>query len=208
MDFAAFTLVFIPLLVVVNPPASLALFLTLGKDLDRSELRTIARRACAFAAVVLMGFLVGGEDLLHHLGIELYSLRVAGGLMLGIAGINMLKEGQKLSKKQFSLDSGDEISTDEMIDFGLVPIGMPMLAGPGSISLIILLGTTNSASLVAWAILLVMLVSMLIFYAVSSMQHAIGENSTRVITRVMGLLTVTIAVQYFFDGLEGWYLAL
>jgi len=128
--------------------------------------------------------------------------------MLGIAGINMLKEGQKLSKKQFSLASDDEISTDELIDFGLVPIGMPMLAGPGSISLIILLGTTNSAPMVASAILLVMLISMLIFYAVSSMQHAIGENSTRVITRVMGLLTVTIAVQYFFDGLEGWYLVL
>ena len=208
MDFTAFTLVFIPLLVVVNPPASLALVLPLGEDLDRNALRTIARRACTFAGVVLMVLLVAGEALLHHVGIELYSLRVAGGLMLGIAGINMLKEGQKLSKKQFSLASGDEISTDELIDFGLVPIGMPMLAGPGSISLIILLGTTNSAPMVAWAILLVMLVSLLIFYAVSSMQHAIGENSTRVITRVMGLLTVTIAVQYFFDRLEGWYLAL
>jgi multiple antibiotic resistance protein len=64
MDIAAFTLVFIPLLVVVNPPASLALFLTLGKDLDRSGLRTIARRACTFAAVVLMVFLVFGEELL------------------------------------------------------------------------------------------------------------------------------------------------
>ena len=85
MDFTAFTLVFIPLLVVVNPPASLALFLTLGEDLDRNELRTIARRACTFAAVVLMVLLVAGEELLQHLGIELYSLRVAGGLMLGIA---------------------------------------------------------------------------------------------------------------------------
>ena len=170
MDFTAFTLVFIPLLVVVNPPASLPLFLTLGKDLDMSELRTIARRACTFAAVALMVFLVSGEDLLYHLGIELYSLRVAGGLMLGIAGINMLKEGQKLSKKQFSLASRDNIPPDELIDFGLVPIGMPMLAGPGSISLIILLGTTNDAPMVAWAILLVMLISMPIFYAVSSMQ--------------------------------------
>ena len=122
MDLPAFTRGFIPLLVVVNPPACLALFFTLGDDLDRNELRTIARRACTFAAVVLMVLLVAGDDLLYHVGIELYSFRVAGGLMFCLAGLNMLKEGQKLSKKQFSLASDDEISTDELIDFGLVPI--------------------------------------------------------------------------------------
>ncbi len=93
MDFAAFTLVFIPLLVVVNPPASLPLFLTLGKDLDMSELRTIARRACTFAAVVLMVFPVSGDELLQLVGILVYSLGVAGGLMIGIAELNSLKGG-------------------------------------------------------------------------------------------------------------------
>ena len=208
MDLFAFTLVLAPLIVIVDPPASIALFLAMGNDLDKKDLKVIATRACVFASLVLLTFLVAGEGLLGHLGVELYSLRVAGGLMLGIVGMNMLKEGQKPSRKVISITTGGEIDLDEPVDFGLVPLGMPMLAGPGSITLVILMGTTNGIGTVALAILIVMALSLSMFWIASSMKNSIGENSTRVITRVMGLLIVTTAVQYFFDGMEMWIITL
>ena len=208
MDLFAFSLVLAPLIVIVDPPASIAIFLALGNDLDKKELKSIATRACVFASFVLLTFLMAGEGLLEHLGVELYSLRVAGGLMLGIVGINMLKEGQKPSRKVISITTGGEIDLDESVDFGLVPLGMPMLAGPGSITLVILMGTTNGIATVALAIFIVMALSLSMFWIASSMKNSIGENSTRVITRVMGLLIVTTAVQYFFDGMEMWIITL
>ena len=202
------SLVIVPLIVIVDPPASIALFLAMGSDLDKRGLQSVATRACAFAALVLLTFLVVGEGLLNHIGVELYSLRIAGGLMLGTVGMNMLKEGQKPSRKVIPVASGGEISMGDSVDFDLVPLGMPMLAGPGAITLVILMGTTYGFRTVALAILVVMAFSLSLFFLATNMRNVVGENSTRAITRVMGLLIVTTAVQYFLDGLDMWQLTL
>ena len=208
MDLIALSLVIVPLIVIVDPPASIALFLAMGSDLDKSALQSVATRACTFAALVLLTFLVVGEGLLNHIGVELYSLRIAGGLMLGTVGMNMLKEGQKPSRKVIPVASGGEISMGDSVDFDLVPLGMPMLAGPGAITLVILMGTTYGFRTVALAILAVMAFSLSLFFLATNMRNVVGENSTRAITRVMGLLIVTTAVQYFLDGLDLWQLTL
>ena len=208
MDLIALSLVIVPLIVIVDPPASIALFLAMGSDLDKRGLQSVATRACAFAALVLLTFLVVGEGLLNHIGVELYSLRIAGGLMLGTVGMNMLKEGQKPSRKVIPVASGGEISMGDSVDFDLVPLGMPMLAGPGAITLVILMGTTYGSKTVALAILVVMAFSLSLFFLATNMKNMVGENSTRAITRVMGLLIVTTAVQYFLDGLDLWQLTL
>ena len=208
MDLITLSLVIVPLIVIVDPPASISLFLAMGRDLDKSDLQAIATRACAFAALVLLVFLVVGEGLLNHIGVEMYSLRIAGGLMLGIVGMNMLKEGQKPSGKVILVASGGEIAVDDSVDFSLVPLGMPMIAGPGSITLVILMGTIYGFSTVSLAILVVMSITLSLFYLASNMKNVIGENSTKAITRVMGLLIVTTAVQFFLDGLEMWQLTL
>ena len=208
MDLITLSLVIVPLIVIVDPPASIALFLAMGSDLDKRGLQSVATRACAFAALVLLTFLVVGEGLLNHIGVELYSLRIAGGLMLGTVGMNMLKEGQKPSRKVIPVASGGEISRGDSVDFDLVPLGMPMLAGPGAITLVILMGTTYGFRTVALAILAVMAFSLSLFFLATNMRNVVGENSTRAITRVMGLLIVTTAVQYFLDGLNMWQFTL
>jgi len=208
VDLIALSLVIVPLIVIVDPPASIALFLAMGSDLDKSALQSVATRACTFAALVLLTFLVVGEGLLNHIGVELYSLRIAGGLMLGTVGMNMLKEGQKPSRKVIPVASGGEISMGDSVDFDLVPLGMPMLAGPGAITLVILMGTTYGFRTVALAILAVMAFSLSLFFLATNMRNVVGENSTRAITRVMGLLIVTTAVQYFLDGLNMWQFTL
>jgi multiple antibiotic resistance protein len=97
---------------------------------------------------------------------------------------------------------------DDSVDFALVPLGMPMLAGPGAITLVILMSTTYGFRTVSLAILVVMGFSLSLFILASYMKNVVGENSTRAITRVMGLLIVTTAVQYFLDGLDMWQLTL
>ena len=208
MDLITLSLVIVPLIVIVDPTASIALFLALGSNLDKRGLQSVATRACVFAALVLLTSLVVGEGLLNHIGVELYSLRIAGGLMLGTVGMNMLKEGQKPSRKTISVASGGEITMADSVDFDLVPLGMPMLAGPGAIALVILMGTTYGFRTVALAILVVMAFSLSLFFLASNMKNVVGENSTRAITRVMGLLIVTTSVQYFLDGLDMWQLTL
>jgi len=83
-----------------------------------------------------------------------------------------------------------------------------MIAGPGSITLVILMGTIYGFSTVSLAILLVMSITLSLFYLASNMKNVIGENSTKAITHVMGLLIVITAVQFFLDGLDMWQLTL
>ncbi|PXF20856.1 MAG: hypothetical protein CXX69_06455 [Candidatus Thalassarchaeum betae] len=207
MDLGTLVLAIIPLLVVVDPPASIAFFLTLGSERSTAALRRIAFRACAFATMVLLFFVFSGEALLTFMHVEMYSLQAAGGLLLGLIGVSMLKEGEKPSYEPALIPS---VVHETPVDFSLVPLGMPMLAGPGSISLVILLGTNPefSTNMVAMATIAVMTLSLLIFILVSSMSNFLSDNVVRIITRIMGLLTVVIAAQYLFDGLAVWHATL
>ncbi len=210
MDLGTLVLAIIPLLVVVDPPASIAFFLTLGSERSTATLRKIAFRACAFATMVLLFFAFSGEALLTYMHVDMYSLQAAGGLLLGLIGVSMLKEGEKPGYEPAIIPSGEQFIHETPVDFSLVPLGMPMLAGPGSISLVILLGTNPdfSTNMVAMAIIAVMTLSLLMFILVSSMSNFLSDNVVRIITRIMGLLTVVIAAQYLFDGLAAWYATL
>jgi multiple antibiotic resistance protein len=210
MDLGTLVLAIIPLLVVVDPPASIAFFLTLGSERSTATLRKIAFRACAFATMVLLFFAFSGEALLTYMHVEMYSLQAAGGLLLGLIGMSMLKEGEKPSYEPAFIPSGEQFVHETPVDFSLVPLGMPMLAGPGSISLVILLGTNPefSTNMVAMATIAVMTLSLLMFILVSSMSNFLSDNAVRIITRIMGLLTVVIAAQYLFDGLAAWHMTL
>ncbi len=210
MDIATLVLAIIPLLVVVDPPASIAFFLTLGSERNAETLRRIAFRACTFATIVLLFFIFTGEALLHYIHVEIYSLQAAGGLLLGLIGISMLKEGEKPSHEPEIIPSGEKFIHETPVDFSLVPLGMPMLAGPGSISLVILLGTNPefSTQIVAAAAIVVMTIALLMFLLVSSMSNFLSDDAVRIVTRIMGLLTVVIAAQYMFDGLAAWHATL
>ncbi|MES2154887.1 MAG: MarC family protein [bacterium] len=213
MDASGFLLAFVPLFVVVDPLASIGLFLGLTTRHDAEGRDRVAVRATFFAGAVLACFAVAGQAILRYLGIELYSLRVAGGILLTLIGLNMLKEGEevpqdKLGQAELQVATGGAHPTGRPVahDPSLVPLGLPMLAGPGAITLVIVQGT--DARFNGWvlglAIAVTMLASLLILLAASRASHVIGENGRRVITRIMGLLTVAFAVQYVFDGINAW----
>lgn len=209
-------LAFVPLFVVVDPLASIGLFLGLTDRMDRRGRDRVALRACAFAVLVLLAFAFAGQAILRYLGIELYSLRTAGGILLALIGLNMLKEGEEVPHSELVVTGGAHPTDREPAhDPSLVPLGLPMLAGPGAISLVILLGSQlqepgrplepwASALVLGSAILLVMVASWAVLKATSRASHILGRNTRRVITRIMGLLTVAFAMQYVFDGVRGF----
>lgn len=210
-----FAAAFVPILVIVDPLASIGLFLGLTADKTRRERDRVALRAVTFAAAVLVVFAIAGRAILGYLGIELYSLRVAGGLLLVLIGLNMLKEGEEVPAQELARSENLEVATGGTHRTGrvahdpsFVPLGLPMLAGPGAISLVIVQGISaaslGGALVVGGAIAAAMAVTLAVLWITARASHVIGENGRRVITRIMGLLTVAFAVQYVLDGIRGW----
>ena len=197
---ADFFLAAVPLLVVVDPLASLGLYLSLTSGHDRVGRYKVALRATVFAGIVLLVFGIAGRRLLHFMGIELYSLQVAGGLLLVLIGINMLREGEEVPVR--AIERAEEATPRH--DPSLVPLGLPMLAGPGAITQSMVQATKFDAWVGVAAIVAVMATSLLLLVAAARASHVLGENARRVITRIMGLLTVAFAAQYVLDGIDGW----
>ena len=196
-----------PLFIVVDPFASIGLYLGLTQRHTPAERRAIAAKAAVFATCVLLLFAFVGRQLLDYLGIELYSLQVAGGILLTIIGLNMLKEGEEPGHHDavpIATGGTHPVVRPTPHDPSFVPLGLPMLAGPGAISLVVVQTTSFHLTVIGLAIALTMGAALLVLLIASRMQRLIGEDGARVITRIMGLLTVAFAVQYIFDGVNGW----
>ena len=197
----AFLEVFIPLFIIVNPASTLALFSVITGKYSKKERQRTARNASIYAMVLLIIFAIAGSGILDFLGIQIYSLRIAGGILLGFVGLDMLRRGEQFGESP----PGKEQKTD----YALVPLALPSLSGPGAITITIV--SMQSASwfslqwwLVIIAIILTMIITFIIFMSSVFMIKFLGRKGMDALTRVMGLLTVAIAVQFALTGLAGW----
>ncbi len=186
---------------LVDPFAALPTFLAVTAGADRVRRRAIARKASLTAWVVLSAFAVAGQYLFRIFGITLPAFEIAGGIILFLIGLDML--AAKRSPTQESSEEVEAASTKE--DAGIVPLGVPMLAGPGSItSVMVLVGQAQNLWQMA-AILSAILVTAVICFLVlgnsDRVARGLGETGIRILVRVMGLLLVALAVQYFVNGL-------
>jgi len=196
---------FFILFAIVDPFAALPLVITFTSKLDRKEQYTLINTAALVAGFTLVLFALLGKYILDFLSISIAALMIAGGILMLIVGVEMVREGDKPRGRNYrDIDVAD--MDEDLSDGGIVPIGIPMLAGPGSISLVILLfSKMNSYSVIA-SIVLVILVSWLFFLVAPFISKAMGEKGAKVMTRIMGLLVAGFAIRFMLDGILEWYL--
>ena len=174
--------------------------------IQKKERKKTAKNAVTYAAILLFIFAFAGSAILNYLGIEIYSLRIAGGILLAFVGLDMTRRGQQFGESP----PGKE----QKADLALVPLAMPSLSGPGAITVIIVsmknltidfkLPWIYAIIIAIIAIILTMLITYTIFLGSTFVIKALGKKGMDAFTRVMGLLTVAIAVQFMFLAIEGW----
>jgi multiple antibiotic resistance protein len=187
---------------LVDPFAALPTFLAVTAGADARRRRKMAWKASLTALVVLSAFAVAGQYIFRMFGITLPAFEIAGGVILLLIGLDMLEA--KRSPTQESHEESAAAARKE--DAGIVPLGIPMLAGPGAItSVMVLVGQAEGEWKKMAAILTSILITAAICYLVLGnsdlVGRRLGETGVRILVRIMGLLLVALAVQYFVNGL-------
>jgi multiple antibiotic resistance protein len=194
----AFTSIF----VLVDPVAAVPTFLVMTAGSSRVQRRHIAVRAAWTCLIVLLTFSLAGSLIFKLFGITLAAFKIAGGLILGLIGIDMLNAKRSPTKET----PGDTEDAAVKEDVGIIPVGIPMLAGPGSISSVMVLMSQNPdwqhGVVTACAIAAVAAVSFLILAAADRVSAYLKDTGIRILTRMMGLLLTAIAVQFVLNGLR------
>jgi multiple antibiotic resistance protein len=187
---------------LVDPFAAIPAFLAISSGADRQHQQRLARRGAVTCFIVLTVFALAGKAIFRMFGITLPAFEIAGGVILLLIGIDML-EARRSPTQESSDETAEAASKGD--DAGIVPLGIPMLAGPGAISsVMILVGQalkTWELAVVLGAIALTAAMSYLILTGANRVRSIMGETGIRILVRIMGLLLVALAVQFFVNGL-------
>jgi multiple antibiotic resistance protein len=188
---------------LVDPFAAIPTFLAITESADPARRKRMARKACVTCFIVLTSFALGGQLIFRMFGITLPAFEVAGGLILLLIGLDMLEA--KRSPTQEAHGDTEEAAAKE--DAGIVPLGIPMLAGPGAISSVMVL-VGQVPSILHWemgailgSITLTCLISYWVLAGAGRVRQVMGETGIRILVRIMGLLLVALAMQFFVNGL-------
>ena len=203
-DLTLFLSAFATLFVIVDPPGCAPIFATLTQGTSRTHRRSMAFKSVGVAAIILIGFALVGEWLFAKLGISLDALRIAGGIMLFIIGLNMVFEKRTETREDRAEDVLEDVEDPE--DISVFPMGIPMIAGPGTMaSLLLLTGQApgrGAEITVLLALVAVLVITLLSFLAAGALLRVMGKTFTDVLTRVLGVLLATLAAQFVLDGIR------
>lgn len=187
---------------VVDPIAVVPVFVTITEGDSEEKRRAMARRACLITAGILLTFLVGGGLIFRMFSLTLAAFKIAGGILLMLTALDMLR-----SMPARTRTSGKEVhEAVARPDVAIVPLAMPLLAGPGSIATVMVL-TAQATQLWQFALLALSIVvtafaSYLTLRAASLVNRFLGNSGRAILERVMGLLLVAIAVQFMIGGVR------
>ena len=194
------------LIAILNPLGKIPLWVEASADCDAPVRRRLAAFVTATATLLLLAFLFFGRQILDFLGLDLPSFRVGGGIVILLIGLDMLR-GQAIDIDRSETSDGDDAYERAKARFRdiVVPIAMPILAGPGSITTVLLFGyrAENWTDRLLLAAVLVALMSLVLALLMlgDRIEAAVGTLVLRVQTRIWGLLLTAIAVQLIVVGL-------
>ena len=199
LQFALVT--FTSVLFIVDPIAVVPTYLVITSGQSGAQRRATARRACIAAMLLLVTFAAMGRAIFELFGITMPAFRIAGGLILWLVAMDMLHGTRSTQEGTAEIR---EATVKE--DVAITPLAMPMLAGPGAISTVMVLSgqarTTSQTVVVYGSILLALLIAWATLRAAERLVIRMGQTGIRVMTRLMGLLLAAIAVQFVITGVR------
>jgi len=198
LAFATFA--FTSLLAIVNPISMVPMYIAMTAHYDRQHRTATLRRAVITAAVVMITFSVLGNAILRFFGITTQAFQIAGGIIFFGIGWDMLQA----RRSRVKTTAEEEAAGIEKEDVGIIPLGMPGLAGPGAITTVIALQsqahTFAETASVYIAILLVTTVAWMLLTAAPAVVRRVGPTGMNVMTRLMGLLVMVVGAQFVING--------
>ena len=187
---------------LVDPFAAIPAFLAIAGDEPLDRQRRLARRASLTCFLVLSAFALLGPTIFRLFGLTLPAFEIAGGLILLLIGLEMLQARRSATHET----PGEAEEGAAKSDAGVIPLGMPMLAGPGAISAVmVLIGRSNGWVQTAPVLVAIVATSVVSYFVLAEAAHlgrVLGQTGIRIMTRLMGLLLTAIAVQFFLNGLS------
>jgi multiple antibiotic resistance protein len=193
VDWTVLGETFVTLVVIMDPVGVAPIFIAVTQRLSAADRRRAALRATGAAAVLVIGFALVGRALFDYLDVSIESLSIAGGLLLMLVALEMLR-------------GIDEPSGDD-VDVALVPLATPLVAGPGAIATVIILneqnpGTAGRVGVIA-GIVAALLTVLVVLLLAERLGQILPASLISFLTRVFGLLLSAIAVQLVVDGVQG-----
>ena len=183
----------IALFVVIDPIGNIPLFIAFTKKLEKAEHKTVSKTAIITAAALLLLFGVAGTQILGLFGITIFSFMIAGGTLLFIIAIELLTYGEW------------RFVSKAKEDIGVVPIAFPLLAGPGSITAVIISYQTSGFLITFLSIIIVMTITYVILRMVNPIYKVLGNRGSMIVSRVFAVIIAAIAVEYIVEGIKNLF---
>jgi len=204
-DVLSFALLAISsILIIVNPLGATLIYVSLTTTLDRPARNVIARDSCRFAVFILLFVAVLGAWILQLFGISLEAFRIAGGILLFGIGMEMVYAKTSRTK----LTATEKYESRDMEDIAIMPIAIPMIAGPGAITTTIVLMneaialTPLAIGVVFASIIFAIVITYFMMKNSDYIMSKVGQREYRAINRLMGMLLIAIAVQFVLTGIR------
>lgn len=193
----------VTLLVTIDPPGLAPLFLALTPGMNRQARNQVAKRATIIGFILLTIFAIAGAQIMSLFGISIGAFRVAGGLLLFWIAFEMIFE-KRTERKEKSAEAA--ITKDHIHNIAAFPLAIPLIAGPGAISAVILLSDGMSAPVERSVLILVILACMVLTYVTlllaERVDRFLGETGRSILTRLLGVILAALAVQFVADGIK------
>jgi len=205
LEYNDYLKIFISLIAIVNPLGAIPIFVDLIKGMADQERHRIINVVATTVGLILLTSLLFGEVILQFFGITIHSFRVGGGILLLLMSISMLHA--KVSAITQTREEAEESRDKESI--AIVPLSIPLLAGPGGISTVVIAAHRASGighyAVIAVEIVVLSLMLWIVLRLAPLISKHISATGINISTRIMGLILAAIAVEFIANGLKGLF---
>ena len=206
-----FTASFVTFFVLIDVIGVAPIFATLTAQGSAQWRRTMAIKSVFVAALIVYAFAFGGAWVLSHMGISIDAFRAAGGILLFLIALDMVfekrTERRESRAEDVLADAEEHPHPGEPDDISVFPMGIPMLAGPGTIAMAMLLMSNSPGWMERGAVLLALaanfVVALVVLLGVGPIMRLLGDSIAGGLTRIFGVILAALSVQLLIDGIKG-----